>query len=82
MIWPDDKFTRFEYARIISARALQISVGAPLLVKTKETEPSLIAREEFKSMKIPMTIKRTMPDGTKKIVDFKKAAKNWISEHN
>ena len=29
------KFTRFEVTRIISARALQISMGAPVLVKTK-----------------------------------------------
>ena len=39
--------TRFEKARIISARALQISMGAPILIKTQLGSPMRIAEEEF-----------------------------------
>lgn len=81
MIWPEDKLTRFEVARIISARALQISVGAPILVKTNEIDPLKIAEQEFREIKIPMTIKRTLPNGQKIIVDIKKATKRWLEEN-
>lgn len=58
-----DEMTRFERARIISTRALQIAMGAPLLVETKssETNPSDIARKEFEEGVIPLTVKRPMP---------------------
>ena len=82
MKWPEDRLTRFEVARIISARALQISVGAPILIKTNERDPSKIAEQEFKQMKIPMTIKRKLPNGQKIIVDIKKATKKWLEENN
>ncbi|MCD6226529.1 MAG: DNA-directed RNA polymerase subunit K [Candidatus Aenigmarchaeota archaeon] len=82
MKWPEDRLTRFEVARIISARALQISVGAPILIKTNERDPSKIAEQEFKQMKIPMTIKRKLPNGQKIIVDIKKATKRWLEENN
>jgi len=81
MIWPDDKLTRFEVSRIISARALQIALGAPILIKTDKTDPSDIAEQEFREIKIPMTIKRTMPDGQVIVVDIKAATKNWLKEN-
>ena len=59
-----DNTTRFERTRIISARALQISMGAPLLVKTDEHNPKEIARIEFEQNVLPITIKRTMPRKT------------------
>ena len=54
------KYTRFEKARIIGARALQISMGAPTLIKLpKETiTPIDIAMLEFKQDAIPITVKR------------------------
>jgi len=60
------KLTRFERARIIGARALQISMGAPLLVTPPEGAVSLvdIAILELESKVLPMTIRRTLPDGT------------------
>ena len=79
--WPKDRLTRFEVARIIGARALQIFLGAPLLIKTDESDPMVIAEQEFKQIKIPMTIKRPLPDGSKEVVDIKKAIKNWLEEH-
>jgi DNA-directed RNA polymerases I, II, and III subunit RPABC2 len=60
------KITRFEKARIVGARALQISMGAPILVETNETSsnPIDIALEELESGILPITIRRTLPDGT------------------
>lgn len=81
MIWPDDKFTRFEVARLIGARSLQISLGAPVLIKTDKTSPIDIAKEEFKGNIIPITIKRTLPDKTKVAVNTKAAIKDWVAMH-
>ncbi len=54
------KYTRFEKARIIGARALQISMGAPILLKIPEDmlDPVEIAMLEFKEGVIPITIVR------------------------
>ena len=54
------EFTRFEKARIVGARALQISMGAPSLIKIpKNTISSIdIAMLEFKEEAIPITVKR------------------------
>lgn len=82
MIWPKDRITRFETARIIGARSLQISLGAPILVDYKEEfDPLKIAQMEFKAGMIPMTIKRTLPNNQTIIVDIKTAIKNWIADH-
>lgn len=54
------KYNKFENARIISARALQISMDAPILVKipSGEFNPVNIARLELEKDVIPITIKR------------------------
>jgi len=54
------KYTRFERARIIGARALQISLGAPVLLKipTDMIDPVTIAMHEYDKNKIPITVKR------------------------
>ena len=51
-------YTRYERARIIGARGLQISMGAPLLVTTSRIDPLEIAIEEFNANIIPITVKR------------------------
>jgi len=53
-----DKYTKYEKARIIGARALQIAAGAPVLIRTEEVDPIEIAMEEFESGHIPITVKR------------------------
>jgi len=59
------KMTRFEKARIVGARALQISMGAPILVDANEnTNPIDIAIKELEAAILPITIRRTLPDGT------------------
>ncbi len=56
-------YTKFEKTRIISARALQIAMGAPLLInaKSNELDPVDLSKREFKKGLIPITIKRKMP---------------------
>ena len=69
------KITRFEKARIVGARALQISMGAPILVDAEEnTNPIDIAVTELDVGILPITIRRTLPDGTFQDIPLK-----WLS---
>ncbi len=61
-------FTKYEKARIIGARALQISMGAPFLLKLDKKmlekinySPVEIAKMEFDRGILPITIKRPLP---------------------
>lgn len=51
-------FNRYEKARIIGARALQVSYGAPVLIETDQTEPILVAAEEYDTGVLPFTVRR------------------------
>lgn len=54
-----EQLTRFEMARIISARALQIAMGAPMLIKIESgKEPKDIAKAEFEKDVLPLTVLR------------------------
>ena len=57
--------TRFEKARIMGARALQLSLGAPAFIEiTESAETSLdIAMEELEQRLIPISIRRVLPNG-------------------
>lgn len=57
--------TRFEKARILGARALQLSLGAPPFIPVpKEVATSLdLAYTELKKRVIPITIRRVLPNG-------------------
>jgi DNA-directed RNA polymerase subunit K/omega len=64
----EEEYTKFEKARLIGSRALQISMGAPFLVKLspKQLEevkynPIEIAKLEFDAGVLPISVKRTMP---------------------
>ena len=65
MIGPP-KLTRFERARIVGARALQLSLGAPILAKLEEEviDAIEIAIVELNAGALPMTVRRCLPDGT------------------
>lgn len=57
--------TKYERARILGTRALQISMGAPVMVELEgETDPLKIAMKELKVRKIPIIIRRYLPDGS------------------
>ena len=49
---------RYEKARIIGSRALQIAYGAPVLIDTQQTTPILIAAEEYDAGVLPFTVRR------------------------
>ncbi|KAI8475712.1 MAG: RNA polymerase, subunit omega/K/RPB6 [Monoraphidium minutum] len=57
--------TKYERARVLGTRALQISMNAPIMVDAgDETDPLEIAMKELKEKKIPFTIRRYLPDGS------------------
>lgn len=57
--------TKYEKARVLGTRALQISMNAPVMVDIAgETDPLQIARKELLEKKIPMIIRRYLPDGS------------------
>lgn len=60
------KLTRFERARIVGARALQVTLGAPLLAPLPAgmSDPIDIAVEELKEGVLPMTVRRSLPEGS------------------
>ena len=62
------KYTKYERARIIGARALQIATGAPLILKFGKGDlekinfnPIRIAQMEYEKGILPITIRRPMP---------------------
>lgn len=73
-----DEYTKYEQARIIGARALQISMGAPFMVKLTDEDLKKIgyntveiAKMEFKRGLIPMEVKKPMPGLTKRDTSLK-----------
>ena len=62
-------YTSFEKARLIGARALQISMGAPFAIELSEDDlkaisynPIEIAKREFEEGKIPIDVRRKLPE--------------------
>jgi len=57
--------TKYERARVLGTRALQIAMCAPVMVELEgETDPLEIAYKELKAKKIPIIIRRYLPDGS------------------
>ncbi|MDO8642262.1 MAG: DNA-directed RNA polymerase subunit K [Candidatus Woesearchaeota archaeon] len=74
-----EKYTKYERARMIGSRALQISMGAPpmMTLDKKALEalrynPLEIAKQEFELGIIPLKIKRPLPGDKKRKVKDKK----------
>ena len=64
----DEEFSKYEKARILGARALQISMDAPILIKTDDEalsnlnfDPLRIAEIEFNSGILPISVKKPFP---------------------
>ena len=73
-----EEYTKYEQARVIGARALQISTGAPFMIKLTDEElsklkynPIEIAKIEFKQGLIPISVKRPLPGAVKKEISIK-----------
>lgn len=70
------RLTIYEIARIISARALQLSMGAsPLIDVSTLREDQLnsisIAEEELKRGVLPITVRRRFPNGEVELISIK-----------
>ena len=81
----EEKFTRYEIARILGARSLQLAMDAPVLLKmSKEEEEALnfdtlrIAEKEFESEVLPITVKRPLPKKSEK--QIKKLTEEEVKE--
>jgi len=65
------RLTRFELTRVLSARALQLSLGAPPLVKgTKDLSMLQAAEKEFIEKVLPLSVLRKYPNGNLKRVEL------------
>lgn len=60
--------TKYERARIVGARALQLAMGAPVLVKLTKKQleeikynPIIIAKKELEKGVLPLSIKKPIP---------------------
>jgi DNA-directed RNA polymerase subunit K/omega len=83
------KLTKYEIARVIGARALQLAYDAIPLVEPKPNEtPIDIAKREFEEGLLPIIIRRKLPDGSYEDIDLmeyfktlkKEKAKELIEE--
>ena len=81
------EFTKYERARILGARALQIAMDAPVLIKFDEEafngfnfDPLKIAELELDSGILPISVKRPMPKKVEKSIDKVKIKKETESE--
>jgi len=80
-----EEFSKYEVARILGARALQIAMNAPLLIKIEQEDLEKIkfdalkiAKVEFDSGILPISVKRPMP--IKKDAKLRKAQEKKISD--
>ncbi|MBS7609691.1 DNA-directed RNA polymerase subunit K [Candidatus Bathyarchaeota archaeon] len=75
------RLTRFERARIVGARALQIAMGAPVFVKLPKelTNPIDIACYELSLGILPITVRRRLPDGSYQDIPIQWLLKNKTS---
>lgn len=59
------KLTKYERARVVGIRALQLSKGAPPMVQADGlSDVMCIANKELMENKMPIIIRRKMPDGS------------------
>jgi len=80
-----EEFSKYEVARILGARALQIAMNAPLLIKISQEDLEKIkfdalkiAEVEFESGILPISVKRPFPE--KKDKELKKAKEKKVSD--
>ena len=81
----EDKFTKYEVARILGARSLQLAMDAPVLLKmSKEEEEELnydtlkIAEKELEAGVLPITVRRPLPKRSEKVI--KKLSEKELKE--
>ncbi len=74
------RYTKYETARLIGSRALQISMGAPFMIKLSESDlekigfnPVEIAKIELENDVLPITVRKFTPKTIEPVVEEKKA---------
>ncbi|MCL5672613.1 MAG: DNA-directed RNA polymerase subunit K [Thaumarchaeota archaeon] len=70
------KLTRFERARIVGARSLQLAMGAPAFVSLEGVYrgPIQTAMLELEADALPISIRRSLPNGTTQDIPIKALA--------
>lgn len=83
----EQEFSKYERARIIGARGLQISMDAPLLTEASEEEldamnfdPLKIAEKELDSGVLPISISKPMPSRNKEAIENVKVEEDVPSD--
>ncbi|AOL15705.1 DNA-directed RNA polymerase subunit K [Sulfolobus sp. A20] len=76
-LW-QNRLTKYEKARIVSARALQLAMGAPALIdisslNTPDLDVVTIAEAELEKGALPITIRRKLPNGKVVLISVKKS---------
>lgn len=75
-LW-QNRLTKYEIARVVSARALQLAMGAPPLIDLTTINSTLnavtIAEEELKRGVLPITIRRRLPNGKVILISLRKS---------
>jgi len=81
----EEQFTRYEVARILGARSLQLAMDAPILLKLSDEEIEKlnydnlrIAERELEEGVLPITVRRPLPKKSDK--EVKKLSKEEIEE--
>jgi len=81
------QFTKYEQARILGARALQIAMNAPLLIKISDEDLEKIkfdalkiAEVELNSNVLPISVKKPFP--AKREEKLKRAKEQKVSDKN
>ena len=71
------KLTRFEKARIVGARSLQIAMGAPAFIPMEGAYrgPIETAMLELEEDALPISIRRSLPNGITQDIPIKALAK-------
>jgi len=71
------KLTRFERARIVGARSLQIAMGAPAFVSMEGPYrgPIGTAMMELEADALPISIRRSLPNGITQDIPIRALAK-------
>lgn len=71
------KLTRFERARIVGARSLQIAMGAPAFIPIEGVYKGPIdtAMKEMEADALPISIRRSLPNGVTQDIPIKALAK-------
>lgn len=60
-----NRLTKYEITSVIGVRATQIANGSIPKIKSKNTDPRLIAIEELKNNVLPIIVVRSLPNGRK-----------------